>query len=172
MKSSLFIDETLPNISLKAGAAVNCNTSTTPECLKDLYKTKGYVPRADIGNTLGVAGYLEEWASYSDIAQFYAEYVRLDVQSFRHTRLLILSTSFLKLLLLTTPLRRFSSTMARMTRAIPGGGEANLDVQYTGAISYPIPNTYFSTGGRPVLGDFIPDVLTGDENSNGELDWT
>jgi tripeptidyl-peptidase I len=43
-------------------------------------------------------------------------------------------------------------------------GEADLDVQYTGAISFPIPNTYISTGGRPT--SFIPDALTGDENSN------
>ncbi|EEB97955.1 hypothetical protein MPER_02627, partial [Moniliophthora perniciosa FA553] len=34
------------------------------------------------------------------------------------------------------------------------GVEANLDIQYTIAMSFPTPNTYYSTGGSP---PFIPD---------------
>jgi tripeptidyl-peptidase-1 len=43
------------------------------------------------------------------------------------------------------------------------GVEANLDMQYTASTAFPIPITYFTTGGKP---PFIPDSLTGLKNTN------
>ena len=53
-------------------AAVNatCNTAITPACLADLYNFADYKidPKADI--TIGVNGFLEQYARYADFAQF------------------------------------------------------------------------------------------------------
>lgn len=52
-----------------AGLAVpaSCNTSITPDCLAKLYGTDGYVPRSTGENKLGITGYLEQYASFSDL---------------------------------------------------------------------------------------------------------
>ena len=39
----------------------SCNTTITPTCLMQLYRTEGYVPQAaDKGNQIGVNGFLEQ----------------------------------------------------------------------------------------------------------------
>ncbi|KAG8735912.1 hypothetical protein FRC10_010012 [Ceratobasidium sp. 414] len=48
------------------------------------------------------------------------------------------------------------------------GGEANLDVQYAGAISYPTPNIFYSTGGSP---PYIPDSNTPKNTNEPYLEW-
>ena len=48
------------------------------------------------------------------------------------------------------------------------GEEANLDIQYTGGISYPTPNIYYSTGGSP---PFIPDSYTHSNTNEPYLDF-
>jgi tripeptidyl-peptidase-1 len=53
-------------------AAVNttCNTSVTPSCLADLYKFADYKVDSSAGGMIGVNGFLEQYARYSDFAQF------------------------------------------------------------------------------------------------------
>ena len=46
--------------------------------------------------------------------------------------------------------------------------QANLDVQYAGSISYPTPNTFYSTAGSP---EFIPDGMTPTNTNEPYLDW-
>jgi tripeptidyl-peptidase I len=46
--------------------------------------------------------------------------------------------------------------------------QANLDVQYGGAITFPTPNIYYSTGGSP---PFIPDTNTTTNTNEPYLDW-
>ena len=41
----------------------SCSDTITPSCLRALYKTSDYVPRATKKNKLGVAGYLNEFAT-------------------------------------------------------------------------------------------------------------
>jgi tripeptidyl-peptidase-1 len=48
------------------------------------------------------------------------------------------------------------------------GIEANLDIQYTTGISFPTPNTYWSTGGSP---PFIPDDNTPTNTNEPYVDW-
>ena len=39
----------------------SCNTTITPTCLMQLYRTEGYVPQAaNKGNRIGITGYLEQ----------------------------------------------------------------------------------------------------------------
>jgi tripeptidyl-peptidase I len=55
---------------------ITCNLTITPECLLDLYNVH-YKGNAKNGNTAGYASFLEEYARYSDLAQFekvYAPY--------------------------------------------------------------------------------------------------
>ncbi|KAL1668875.1 peptidase S8/S53 domain-containing protein [Schizophyllum commune] len=52
------------------------------------------------------------------------------------------------------------------TLGVAGVMEANLDIQYTEALSYPIPNVYYSTGGSP---PYTEDSQT-PTNTNG-TDW-
>jgi tripeptidyl-peptidase-1 len=52
-----------PDVTGPAGQtiAASCNTTITPSCLMQLYRTEGYVPQAaDKGNRIGITGYLEQ----------------------------------------------------------------------------------------------------------------
>ncbi|KAG6861867.1 hypothetical protein C0995_011164 [Termitomyces sp. Mi166 len=48
------------------------------------------------------------------------------------------------------------------------GAEANLDVQFAFGLAFPIPATFYTTGGRP---PFIPDVGTPNNTNEPYLDW-
>ena len=64
-----------------------------------------------------------------------------------------------------------SCTTSRITTKQPcitSGGEAQLDVQYAGGLSYPVQNTYFTTAGRP---PFNPSAGTTENNSEPYLEF-
>ena len=48
----------------------SCSSAITPTCLRMLYNTLTYLPRATSKNKLGVTGYLREFASQSDLTSF------------------------------------------------------------------------------------------------------
>jgi tripeptidyl-peptidase-1 len=48
----------------------NCSSIITPTCLRMLYNTLTYSPQAASTNKLGVTGYLEQYASQSDLTDF------------------------------------------------------------------------------------------------------
>lgn len=52
----------------------SCPDTITPTCLRLLYETLTYVPRAILKNKLGVAGYLQEFVSQSDLTWFLARF--------------------------------------------------------------------------------------------------
>ncbi|VDC03294.1 unnamed protein product [Peniophora sp. CBMAI 1063] len=113
---------------LSTGAVPSsCASSITPACLQALYNTTGYTPKATDVNVLGVAGYLDEYANFADLTTFAKKYL--------------------------TNAADATFTVVQ----IQGGGndqsdpgvEANLDIQYTTAVSYPTPQIYYSTGGSP-----------------------
>ncbi|KAG8739824.1 hypothetical protein FRC10_005085 [Ceratobasidium sp. 414] len=122
--STLFVAE-----PVSANAALDCNSTITPACLKSLYKTEGYRPTSN-RNSLGITGYLgkspEQYASRSDLQMFYKKYAPEAV-----------GRSF-----------AFESVNGGLDNQAVPGSEANLDIQYGSAISYPTPNTFYSTGGR------------------------
>lgn len=68
-QASHIIDQ--EEVPMEASAVVNqtCNTAITPQCLKDLYNFGDYKP-ANVSVTVGITGYLEQYARFKDFAQF------------------------------------------------------------------------------------------------------
>ncbi|KAJ7233035.1 peptidase S8/S53 domain-containing protein [Mycena rebaudengoi] len=125
----------------------SCGTTVTPACLRAMYNTTDYVPRATAVNKLGVAGYLEEYANDADLRTFFTRF-RTDIMtnvSFQHIQL-----------------------NGGLNNQNDPGVEANLDIQYTEGISFPTPNIYYSTGGSP---PFIPDSRTPTNTNEPYLEW-
>lgn len=60
----------LPVVTGPAGQNISasCNTTVTPTCLMQLYRTEGYMPQAaNKGNRIGVTGYLEQVECLSNL---------------------------------------------------------------------------------------------------------
>lgn len=132
MKSTILkvkpLDKNKANVD---AAAAGCNGGVTPSCLQTLYNF-GSATNITAGK-IGIAGFLEEWPSASDLATFMNAYAVQDNAAQSYTCELINGG--------TCPANGGSST----------GVEANLDVQYVRAITESIPNVYYSTGGRPPI---------------------
>ena len=120
------------------GTPVACNTrAVTSLCLRTFYKTVDYVPKAASKLKIGISGFLEQYASFSDFSGFLAEQ-RTDA---------------------------FANGYNFSVESIAGGqndqsnpgGEANLDTQTVGGFVYPIPFTYYTAKGSP---PFHPDQNT------------
>ncbi|KAF8969346.1 peptidase S8/S53 domain-containing protein [Flammula alnicola] len=125
-----------------------CNTTITISCLQQLYNAVGYIPSADSNNSIGITGYLEEFANIQDLQSFFADQ-RPDA----------LTSSF-----------TFESVAGGLNsqNLSQAGGEANLDVQFAFGLSHPIPATFFSTAGRP---PFTPDERTPTDTNEPYTDW-
>ncbi|KAI9454059.1 subtilisin-like protein [Lactarius psammicola] len=97
----------------------------TPSDLRWLYRTFAYVPAATDRNVLGIAGYLNDYPSPTDLTAFMVE-CRTDAVDATYT-----------------------------VEQINGGGydtskpssEANVNIQYAQAMAYPTKLTFYSTGG-------------------------
>jgi tripeptidyl-peptidase-1 len=100
-------------------------TDVTPSILRELYKTEEYVPSAMDQNVLGILGFHNQYPSRDDLTVFMANY------------------------------RRDAIDATYSVVQINGGGydpshpgfEANLDIQLAGAMAYPTPQIFYSTGG-------------------------
>lgn len=111
------------------GAPSSCQLNeTTLQCIQELYKTPNATLQAKSGSsTLAIAGFLEEFANYEDYGVY-------------KDRLAPYTKDFaFKTETLSGGLNNQSLSAA--------GSEANLDVQ-AALLSYPIPTTYYSVGGR------------------------
>ncbi|KAH8993853.1 subtilisin-like protein [Lactarius hatsudake] len=109
----------------------------TPSSLRSFYKTSSYVPSAADQNVLGVVCYRGDYSSPDDLREFMNQY-------------------------------RSDATSATYSVAkIKGGGydpsnpanEANLNIQYTSAIAYPITRIFYSLGGGDLLLTWLDYVL-------------
>ncbi|KAG6845431.1 hypothetical protein H0H87_009338 [Tephrocybe sp. NHM501043] len=127
-----------PIVNAETGVTVDasCNTTITVKCLQQLYNAVGLTSHAR-GNSIGITGYLEEFANFQDLQSFYAEQVPAAVNS-----------SFT-----VVPIKGGLNNQT-LSEA---GAEANLDVQFAFGLSHPIPGTFYTTGGRP---PFLPDLGT------------
>jgi tripeptidyl-peptidase-1 len=155
MKTTSFLQPNIPPIKDEDISVVpqpgvtppsTCKSTITPTCLRDLYNTSAYTPAATKVNSLGVAGYLEEFANTADLQTFFTKF-RPAAEGFTFT------------------LQEINGGLNDQSNP---GVEANLDIQYTTGISFPTPNTYFSTGGSP---PFIPDSQTPTNTNEPYLDF-
>ncbi|KAH9035148.1 subtilisin-like protein [Lactarius deliciosus] len=103
----------------------------TPPFLRSFYKTSTYVPLAMDRNVLGVAGYLGDTPSPSDLRQFTNQY-RSDATSATYSVVKIRGGEY----------NPSNPTV-----------EGNLNIQYTSAIAYPAPHIFYSTGSSYTQGD-------------------
>ncbi|KAK4163776.1 peptidase S8/S53 domain-containing protein [Cladorrhinum sp. PSN259] len=113
-----------------ADQAAACNTTITPQCLRDLYNVR-YKPSNDPANKVAFASFLEEYARYTDLQLFQSQYLS------------------------AAKGQNFSVELVNGglddQASWDDSAEANLDVQYILAMSYPIPILQYSTGGRGPL---------------------
>ncbi|KAF8969345.1 peptidase S8/S53 domain-containing protein [Flammula alnicola] len=159
-KSDIFSATPIPDSLIQAtkgGSPVNaasgvtvdpsCNSIITITCLQQLYNAVGFTPSAK-GNSVGITGYLEQFANQQDLQSFFADQ-RPDA----------LNSSF-----------KFVSVAGGLNNQslAEAGDEANLDVQFAFGLSHPISPTFFSTAGMP---PFIPDIGTPEDTNEPYTNW-
>ncbi|EJD48553.1 tripeptidyl peptidase A [Auricularia subglabra TFB-10046 SS5] len=140
--------EPMEDLTALATPAPSCNSSITLQCLEDLYNINGYVPQAADRNTVGITGYLEEFAN------------TVDLQSFFKSQKPAGANFTFETILINNGTNPQDPSQA--------GGEASLDVQFAFGLAFPTAATFFSTGGRP---PFIPDLGTPRNTNEPYLDW-
>ncbi|KAG7444455.1 subtilisin-like protein [Guyanagaster necrorhizus] len=148
MRATSFVEADISDQVADISATVpsSCASRITIACLQALYNTSGYIPSATDSNSLGVVGYLGEYANRNDLQTFLTRY-RTDA----------VGTAF----------ETITVNNGEDDQSEPGV-EANLDIQYTVGLSYPTPNIYYSTGGSP---PFNPDSETITDTNEPYLDW-
>lgn len=123
-----------PSKTATAGAVKGCDgTRVNPTCLSNLYNYASDTSKASEG-LMGIAGFLEEMPSKSDLKQFMDKYASQGNEKD--------SFDCVKINGGDCPTKAAGTT------------EANLDDQYVRAITQSIPNTFYSVGGRgKIAGD-------------------
>ncbi|KAI0395346.1 Pro-kumamolisin [Xylariaceae sp. FL0594] len=121
--------------------ADNCTRLITPPCLRSAYNIGSYVPDPTSGSRIGFGSFLNESARLADL-HIYQRAFGLPEQNF------------------TTEVTNGGvDNQAREGRH----SEANLDAQFQNAMSYPLPQVQFITGGKP---PFVPSVGIPDAEHN------
>jgi len=138
---------TVVNAASGVTVDASCNEIITITCLQQLYNAVGFTPSAK-GNSIGITGYLEQFANMQDLQSFFADQ-RPDA----------LGSSF-KFVSVNGGLNNQSLAEA--------GDEADLDVQFAFGLSHPISPTFFSTAGMP---PFIPDDDTPTDSNEPYTEW-
>ncbi|KAH9168146.1 subtilisin-like protein [Lactarius sanguifluus] len=125
--------------SVKVLSGRDLNRYVSPSYVRWLYNTAVYRPAAVDRNVIGIAGYGGEYPSPKDLGLFMTEF-RTEGED-----------------------ATFSVVQVQggggNNPDIPGA-EANVNTQYTGAITYPTTNVFYSTGGAPETIDPFFDFVT------------
>ncbi|KAL4740067.1 peptidase S8/S53 domain-containing protein [Aspergillus similis] len=119
----------------------DCSTTITPDCLRELYGLYGTNSKPDARNRLGISGYLEEYARYSDFHQF--------MRQFSPNRT---GANF--------SVVSINGGVNLQNSWLPSS-EASLDVQYAISLAYNTFATYYTTAGRA---PFLPGATGTDED--------
>ncbi|RJE24912.1 Tripeptidyl-peptidase [Aspergillus sclerotialis] len=115
----------------------DCHSAVVPDCLQRLYNFEDYEPSPESGSSIGVTGFLGQYANVEDLQAFYARYIPEALNS---------SFEFIPI-----------NGGINDQDPVNAGEEANLDVQYAFSLTYPIPATFYSTAGEP---PFHPSIDT------------
>ncbi|KAL5337327.1 peptidase S8/S53 domain-containing protein [Aspergillus crustosus] len=123
----------------------DCPRVVTPDCLRELYGLYDTSAEPDPRNRLGISGYLDQYARYSDFHHFMHSYA----PNRTNTNFTVVSINE-GLNLQDSPL---------------GSTEASLDIQYAVSLAYNTLATYYTTAGR---GPYIPGAgeAQDDESTN------
>lgn len=146
---------------------VNCSEIITVSCLLQLYNANSYVPTATGKNSIGITGYLGQFANMVDLQNFFSLERPASVNPTFNTVLVngMCLTRAYVLLLVFMAVMRFSGGQNTQDITL-AGPEADLDTQFALGLTYPTPGTFYSTGGSP---PFTPDDTT-PTNSNEPYD--
>ncbi|KAK3389400.1 tripeptidyl-peptidase-like protein [Podospora didyma] len=132
-------------------ADLPCMTGTFPECIKKLYNIT-YTAAVPSPARYGVAGFLEQWISYKDVADFMGVY----------TPELVSATPAYNF-----SVELFNNGINPQDSPDAAGMEASLDVEYAMALGYPSQVTYYVTGGRGIKldanGTAMPETISDNE---------
>ena len=73
MSPILYPEEIYPAPTSKSPIDPSCTTKITLSCIMRLYNAVGYKPHATRKNTIGITGFLEQYANQRDLASFYRQ---------------------------------------------------------------------------------------------------
>ncbi|QDS78055.1 hypothetical protein FKW77_003343 [Venturia effusa] len=135
-----------------------CNASRiTPDCLRTLYGTKGYIPKVPAKSRIGYCNYLGETTLQSDL-DLWTKQFRPDAQGAQIKFELVNGA-------------QNNQVLDQATQTKGTDVEANLDGQSITGMAYPIPVTAYNTGGEPpITRAYAP--ASGQPNTNEPyLDW-
>ncbi|KAG5983671.1 hypothetical protein E4U55_007538 [Claviceps digitariae] len=127
---------------------VACSSNTTLDCIKKLYRINYSTPYGSSPVRFGIAGFLQQWASFADLRQNF-EISRPD--------LIQAGYNFTVELIKGGENKQDAGT---------AGAEANLDIQYGMAVGFPTNVIYYSTGGRGEKLDENGKPVPGELNDN------
>ncbi|THH32196.1 hypothetical protein EUX98_g1969 [Antrodiella citrinella] len=127
----------------------SCANTVTPACVQALYDVPT-TPATESSNTIGVSGFIEQYANSADLKTFLSDF-RQDMSS---------STTF------TLQTLDGGSNPQSPRQA---SDEANLDIQYTVGLATGVPTTFISVGENTQDGDLegfldIINFLLGESN--------
>ncbi|KAJ9392146.1 hypothetical protein DTO063F5_905 [Paecilomyces variotii] len=122
---------------------IDCGSTVTPSCLRQLYKLDDFVAKPHPRNKLGISGYLGQYARYSDFYAFLKKYAPNE-QDANFTVASI-------------------NGGLNLQNSSDSATEAALDVQYGYSLSYGVDGTFYTTGGRAPL---VPDADEPDANDS------
>ena len=114
--------------------SASCQTSITPQCLKELYNVGNYTPKVESGSRMGFSSFLNQSASQADLQKFEALF-KIPSQKFTVVPLF--------------------GAVDNQTAAEADVTEANLDVQNIIGVSHPLPVTEYIGGGLGYDPNFI-----------------
>lgn len=134
-----------------------CNaTFTTPTCLRTLYGTIDYVPKATDKNKIAICNYLNETNVRSDIYKFLEDF-RPEAAKAAY------EFPFVNIAHAQNAEDNITEIVAEEVAV-----EGNLDAELVLSISYPTPMISYLTGGSP---PFLPDDNTPTDTNEPYLTW-
>ena len=118
--------------------ATFCNRTITPDCLKALYNVDltDIALKSGDNEKLAICGFDNEYAKYKDLELFEQKFAHYTVGN-------------------NFSLVTVNGGILPQDDSADSDAEANLDVQYGIAMSYPLPTIFYSIGG---VGPLIPDL--------------
>jgi len=146
------------NVNVNSSISSLCNISfTTLDCIRTLYGTINYKPKATHKNAIAINNYLNETSYRSDIELF--------LQTFRPEAVSVANTFPIVIV------ANGSDDQGPYTADQISAGtniEGNLDSEFVIGITYPTPFNTWNTGGSP---PFVPDLNTPTDTNEPYLVW-